>query len=146
VLLLLGTCIPTRAPKPDNITAEQIHIIDQTFAALHEEIAAARRPDRGAFVIFVLSLLVPLCAAIWLLRRAERSAIGEGQMLRLLARLGADEPATRQFLQQSLRRSLPPALPGRPASLPPPRSHGPSGRRSGRRRGGRQRHNRSSDS
>jgi hypothetical protein len=131
--LLLKSCIPTGLPDRP-ITEEQIHTINQTFDALHEEVAAARAPRTAPFLLFLASVLLPLAAALWLLRRAERSLIGADETLRILARHGLSEAAIKQYLQ---RQASPQQLAepdanraGRP-ELPRPRE--PRGRR--RRRG-----------
>ena len=97
---------------------------------IQEEVAAARRPRQAFFALFVLSLLVPVLAAVWLLYRAERSAVGHDIVLRTLIRHGAAEPVLRHYLnrQEGPQCRLPSGS-ANGADLELPRS-----RRSGRRR------------
>jgi hypothetical protein len=72
VLCVLGPCLSTGSPRSD-VTSEQIALLNYSLDALHEEVAAARAPSAWPFLLFLLSILLPLVSAIWLLLRAERS-------------------------------------------------------------------------
>jgi len=137
-MLLLGPCTST-GPPVSRLSEEQVRLIDQSFDAIQEEVAAARRPSQVFFILFVASLLIPLLATGWMLFRAERSAIGHDQALRTLVRYGAGEPVVRHYLEQSLDagHTLEADLPeGADHWLPrPPRPRSPHHRRKRRRRG-----------
>lgn len=97
VLLLLGPCHAT-GPPTSNITPEQIALFNQSLDAVQEEVAAARSPSTWPFVLFVLSLLLPLMAAMVLLFRAERSSIGFDEQIRWLVRAGMTPELVHSYL------------------------------------------------
>ncbi len=101
---------------------------------IQEEVAAARRPRQAFFALFVLSLLVPVLAAVWLVYRAERSAVGHDVVLRTLIRHGAGEPVLRHYLnrQEGPQCRLPSGY-SNGADLQLPRPHRPRRRRRRRR-------------
>ncbi len=105
-LLLFGPCRATGPPDPP-ITDQQLQVVTHTLDALHEEIDAARTPTIAPFLLFLLSVLLPLLLAGWLLIRAERSIIGADETIRTLVRHGLSEPLVRHHLQQRARSQLP---------------------------------------
>ncbi len=106
-------------PPAHTVSVEQIRLISESLDAVQAEVAAARRPSVMVFALFVLSILAPLAAAAWLVVRAERSSIGEGDMIRALIRAGATEPVLQQFVANAERGRLPfTALTRRPFSTP----------------------------
>jgi hypothetical protein len=95
----MGTCLSTGPPSIDpRVINRQYEIVNQMVDLLHEEITASRAPSRGPFTLFILSILVPVCAAVWLLWRAERSVIGQDQEIRTMVRMGLGEPIVRTYL------------------------------------------------
>ena len=105
-------------PPAPTVSVEQIRLISESLDAVQAEVAAARRPSVIVFALFVLSILAPLAAAAWLVVRAERSSIGEGDMIRALIRAGATEPVLRQFVAAERGRLPFTALTRRPFSTP----------------------------
>ena len=97
---LMATCLSTGPSSIDpRVINRQYEIVNETVDLLHEEIAASRAPSLGPFLLFVFSILVPICAAAWLLWRAERSVIGQDQEIRTMVRLGLGEPIVRTYLE-----------------------------------------------
>ena len=120
-VLILATYRAT-SPPAHTVSVEQIRLIGESLDAVQAEVAAARRPSVMVFALFVLSILAPLAAAAWLVVRAERSSIGEGDMIRALIFAGATEPVLRQFVADAERGRLPfTALTRRPFSTHEPR-------------------------
>ena len=103
LLLVLGPCTSPGPPSP-TVTEEQMRLLNQSLEALHEEVAAARSPSTWPFVLFIVSLLVPLLAGIWILVRAERSVIGADETIRTLVRHGLSEPVVRLYLDDQAGR------------------------------------------
>jgi hypothetical protein len=110
-----------------------MHVLNRTLDALQEEVVAARAPSTVPLILFVLSVLLPLAAGVWLLARAERSAIGTDETIRTLLQCGLAEPVIRQYLPQQTR----PVLPGPDSYAPRPPVQQRARRRRRRRRRGR---------
>jgi hypothetical protein len=96
--------------------------LNQSFDALHEEIAAARAPGVFPFLTLLASLILPLAAAMWMLIRAERSIVSADETLRTLARYGLSERVIRLYLERQPPRRLPDGEATRadPPELPQP--------------------------
>jgi len=131
-IFVVGPCHTTGPPNRP-ITEEQLHVLNRTLDALHEEVAAARGSRLAEFALFLMMLLLPLAAALWLLLRAERSMIGADETIRVLLRAGLAEPVLRHYLEQQNRPRLPAADHPVPSALPPNR---PRSRHRHRRRRG----------
>jgi hypothetical protein len=98
--VFMGTCLSTGPPSIDpRVINRQYEIVNQTVDLLHEEVAASRAPGRGAFFLFIFSIIIPVCAAVWLLWRAERSVIGQDQEIRTMVRMGLGEPIIRTYVE-----------------------------------------------
>lgn len=123
-LLFLGPCTSTGPPNVHNLE-QQIQLINLSLDAIHEQVAAVRRPPVFELLVFVVSLIVPLVGAMWILFRAERSAVGHDQIVRQLIRLGADELVVRHYLEQVKRPALPSPDADRPADCISPRPREP---------------------
>jgi hypothetical protein len=104
---LLGPCQSTGPPTDARNMARQIELINQSFDALEEEVTAAQAPSHGPFLIFILSVLLPMGAAFWLIWRAECSAVHHDQVLRAMVQLGFEEPLINTYV-----RRIPDQLPG----------------------------------
>lgn len=135
-LLILGPCTSPGPPSP-TITEQQMRLINQSLDALHEEVAAARAPSIWPFVLFIVSLLIPLLAGIWILVRAERSVIGSDETIRTLVRHGLSEPVVRLYLDDHAGRPRQPEIGVGPTgghALPRPRETHQRRRKRRRRR------------
>ena len=135
-LFVLGPCTSTGPPAP-TVTEEQMRMINRSFDALHEEVAAARMPSQWPFVLFIIALLIPLLAGVWILIRAERSVIGADETIRTLVRPGLSEPVLRQYLENQARGAQRPGIAQGShgaCALPRPRDSRGSRRRKRRRR------------
>ena len=98
-LFLLGTCPSNEGPPIDpRVVGQQIKLVNQSLESLQEEVAAARTPSRWQLVLFMMSILAPLGAGIWLLWRAEQAVIGHDQVTRAMVRVGLKEPVIRAYL------------------------------------------------
>jgi hypothetical protein len=93
-------------PPDRGLTEQQLTLLNQSLDALHEEVAAARAPSTWPFVLFVLSILLPLAAGIWLIFRAEHSQLGHDEQLRWLIRSGMTPTVIHAYLEQSHRPQL----------------------------------------
>lgn len=136
LLILLGPCTSPGPPSP-TITEEQMRLINQSLDVLHEEVAAARTPSIWPFVLFIVSLFIPLLAGIWILVRAERSMIGADETIRTLVRHGLSEPVVRLYLDDHAGRPRPPEIGLGPTgghALPRPRDTHQRTRKRRRRR------------
>ena len=99
-MVLLGTCPSNEAPTVDpRVVGQQIKLVNQSLESLQEEVAAARTPSRWQLVLFMMSILAPLGAGIWLLWRAEQAVIGHDQVTRTMIRVGLKEPVVRAYLE-----------------------------------------------
>ena len=130
-LLFLGPCTSTGPPNVDDLR-QQIRLINMSLDAIHEQVAAARRPPIFELIVFVVSLVMPLVGAVWFLFRAERSAVGHDQVVRQLIRLGADELVVRNYIEHVKRPVLPSLDADRSADCLSPRPserHAPHGER-----------------
>lgn len=74
---------------------------------MQEEVAAAKAPSQGGFILFLASILVPVLLGVWLLFRAEHSLIGQDESIRWLVRSGMREPVIRAYLNERSRKELP---------------------------------------
>lgn len=123
-LLFLGPCTSTGPPDVRGVE-RQIQLINMSLDAIQEQVAAVRRPPVFELVVFVVSLVFPLVGAMWILFRAERSAVGHDQVVRQLIRLGADELVVRHYLEQVKRPALPSTDADKPADCISPRQREP---------------------
>ena len=99
LILVLGPCLSTGPPAVDpRVLNRQIDLVNQSLDSLQEEVAAAQAPSRWPFILFLISILLPLAAGIWLLCRCERSAIGHDQVIRTMIKVGLKEPVIRAYL------------------------------------------------
>ena len=105
-LLLLGPCTSTGPPDGRGME-RQIQLINMSLDAIQEQVAAARRPPLFELVVFVVSLVFPLLGAMWILFRAERSAVGHDQVVRQMIKLWADEMVVRHYMEHVKRPVLP---------------------------------------
>ncbi len=127
-LLLLGPCTSTGPPDVRGVE-RQIQLINMSLDAIHEQVAAARRPPVFELVVFVVSLVFPLMGAMWILFRAERSAVGHDQIVRQLIRLGADELVVRHYMEHVKRPALPSTDADKPVDCIRPRPREPTPQR-----------------
>jgi hypothetical protein len=107
----------------------QIQLINMSLDAIHEQVAAVRRPPVFELVVFVVSLVFPLVGAMWILFRAERSTVGHDQVVRRLIKLGADELVVRHYLEQVKRPVLSSTNADRSADCISPRQREPTPQR-----------------
>ena len=100
---MLSTCLPTGPPRTD-VTEAQLQLLTDSLDAIHLEVAAARRPSTWSFALFLLSILLPLCAAIWLVFRAERSALDHDAGIRTMLSDGLSQEVVLAYLEISVGR------------------------------------------
>ena len=102
VVAILGPCLSTGPPAVDpRIIGQQIKLVNETMDVLQEEVAAAQAPSRWPFILFLISILLPLAAGMWLIWRSEESAIGHDHVMRTMIRAGFKESMIGAYLDDS---------------------------------------------
>jgi len=121
LLALAGPCTSSDRPAIDpRIVGKQLELINGSLEVLQEEVAAAQSPSRWSFALFIVSILAPLGAAVWMLWRSEKSAIGHDTVIRAMVRSGFKESVVNAYLMESVKRpQLPaPLSSGHPINAP----------------------------
>lgn len=108
LLTLMSTCLPTGPPARE-VTEAQLQLLTDSLDAIHLEVAAARRPTTWSFTLFLISILMPLAAAIWLVVCAQRSALDHDSGIRDLLQAGFTPAVVHSYLEATAR---PPQLSG----------------------------------
>ncbi len=87
LLVMMSLCRPGVPPRQSDVTAEQIQLIQAQANALEERLAAGSGSGLSALA-FAVSVLGPIALAVWLIYRAEQTALHHDEIIRQVTRLG----------------------------------------------------------
>lgn len=116
------------------MTEAQLQLLTDSLDAIHLEVAAARRSSSWTFALFVLSVLLPLLAAVWLIIRAQGAALDHDAAVRCLVDAGYSPEVLQAYLESAPARPQLIGTSSAPEQLPQHVSHRRCRRRRRRRR------------